>query len=35
MKKKVLRERRKPVEVKTVEVKEAVKPKGRKKKEDK
>jgi hypothetical protein len=34
MKKKVLRERRKPVEVKPVEVKEA-KPKGRKKKEDK
>ena len=34
MKKKVLRERRKPVEVKSVEIKEA-KPKGRKKKEDK
>lgn len=35
MKKKVLRERRKPVEVKPVEVKEVTKPKGRKKKEDK
>ena len=35
MKKKVLRAKRKAVEVKPVEIKEEVKAKGRKKKEDK
>ena len=35
MKKKVLRERRKPVAVKPVEIKEEIKSKGKKKKEDK